>query len=134
MKEYLVNKSYKLTVTILSAFLFVFCTVCQAQNTGNNQTTNKKYVRFEIGHEAMHCPFLGPKLELKLSEIKDIENFFIDKRASYSTFNLPENTEMTIESLKKIGTDVGYPSNDIFITMDNKPIIIPPKPIEKTGN
>jgi len=119
---------------VASAFFFIFCSISHAQYNNSNQTASKKYVRFEIGHEAMHCPFLGPKLELKLSEIKGIENFFIDKRASYSTFNLPENTEMTIESLKKIGTDVGYPSNDIFITMDNKPIIVPPKPIEKTGN
>lgn len=133
MKESILQKSYKLTVAIVSGFLFVFCTASLAQNSGNNQTTNKKYVLFEIDHHAMHCPFLGPKLELKLSEIKDIENFFIDKQASYSTFNLPENTEMTIDSLKKIGTDVGYPSNGIFITMDNKPIT-PPTPIEKTGN
>lgn len=76
----------------------------------------------DIGHEALHCPFLSPKLEARLKEINNIENFFIDKRNSYATFNLPSDTEMTVELLKKIGTDVGYPADDVIIAMDNKPI------------
>ncbi len=116
-----INKhSFSMVAAIV--FLFIFCTASQAQNNGNNQTTNKKYVRVDIGHEALHCPFLSPKLEAKLREIKNIENFFIDKRNSFVTFNLPSDTEMTAESLKKIGVDVGYPADDVVITIDTKPI------------
>ncbi|MDP1746989.1 MAG: hypothetical protein Q8L90_15550 [Bacteroidota bacterium] len=103
-------------------FFFIFSTASQAQGNSNNPTIDKKYVRVDIGHGAMHCPFLSPKLEAKLREIKNIENFFIDKRNSYATFNLPLDTEMTSETLKKIGTDVGYPADDVVITIDSKPI------------
>lgn len=101
-------------------FLVVFCTLGSAQT--NNQTKNKKYVRVDIGHGALHCPFLSPKLEAKLREIKNVENFFIDKRNSYASFTLPSDTEMTSESLKKIGVDAGYPADDVVIIIDNKPI------------
>lgn len=119
----------KVVLSIISTvvFFFVFSTASLAQSNNNDQTIDKKYVRVDIGHGAMHCPFLSPKLEAKLREIKNIENFFIDKRNSYATFNLPSDTEMTAESLKKIGTDVGYPADDVVITIDNKPITIATK-------
>lgn len=114
----------KVVLSIMTSILFYFVssTVSPAQGNNNNPTMDKKYVRVDIGHGAMHCPFLSPKLEAKLREIKNIENFFIDKRDSYATFNLPSDTEMTSESLKKIGTDVGYPADDVVITIDSKPI------------
>lgn len=85
---------------------------------------NRKYVRMDIGHGAMHCPFLSPKLETQLKNIKGVDNFFIDKEHSYSTFTLPSDTEMTLESLKKIGTDVGYPAADVIVKLDDKPIVV----------
>ena len=110
--------------TLLSVitFLFIFSLASLAQSSPANQTATKMYVRVDIGHGAMHCPFLCPKLEANLKEIKDIEKFFIDKRNSYATFELPSDTEMTNESLKKIGIEVGYPASDVVITMDSKPI------------
>ncbi|MFY9308306.1 MAG: hypothetical protein WAQ28_04570 [Bacteroidia bacterium] len=101
--------------------LFVLCVSVKAQ-TAQNQSVSKKYVRMDIGHGALHCPFLSPKLEAKLREVKDVDNFFIDKRTSYITFELPANTAMTVESLKAIGTEVGYPPADVMVSMDNKPI------------
>jgi len=114
MTRIIIKNKIILTIITTVVFSFVYCPLSQAQE--------KKYIRVDIGHGAMHCPFLSPKLEAKLREIKDIENFFIDKRSSYATFNLPSSTEMTSESLKKIGTDVGYPSDDVVITIDSKPI------------
>ena len=76
----------------------------------------------------MHCPFLSPKLEAKLREIKNIEDFFIDRQNSFVTFILPADTEMTIESLKKIGTGVGYPNDDVVVSMGDKPLIIKKSP------
>ena len=102
--------------------LFVFCSFAHAQNSAPVQADSKKYVRMDIGHGAMHCPFLIPKLEAQLKNIKGVENFFMDKENSYATFNLPADTEMTLESLKKIGTDVGYPADDVFVKVDTKPI------------
>ncbi len=122
MKKSVVKKNNAFSAIIIFAFLFIFCSVGQAQNNGIIQSGNKKYVRIDIGHGAMHCPFLSPKLEAQLKNIYGIENFFIDKENSYATFNLPENTAMTVELLKKIGTDVGYPADDVFVILDTKPI------------
>jgi len=118
-----INKNkpaFIIMATIIS--FFIACPDILAQSNAN-QATDKKYVRVDIGHGAMHCPFLCPKLEAQLKDIKNVENFFIDKRASYATFNLPSDTEMTNELLKKIGTDVGYPGDDVVITIDSKPIV-----------
>lgn len=117
------NKPAFIILATIISFFMVCPDILAQSNT--NQATDKKYVRVDIGHGAMHCPFLCPKLEAQLKDIKNIENFFIDKRASYATFNLPSDTEMTNESLKKIGTDVGYPGDDVVITIDNKPIVKP---------
>ncbi|MES2138427.1 MAG: hypothetical protein V4511_01880 [Bacteroidota bacterium] len=121
----------KIVLTIISTLVFFFVSsiVSKAQSNSNNQTMGKKYVRVDIGHGAMHCPILSPKLETRLREIKNIENFFIDKRNSYATFNLPSDTEMTAESLKKIGTDAGYPADYVVITIDSKPIKVATKPL-----
>lgn len=124
MKKSEVKKNNGFGSIIALVFLFIFCSLGQAQNNGIVQSGNKKYVRIDIGHGAMHCPFLSPKLEEKLKSISGIENFFIDKENSYATFSLPGDTEMTVESLKKIGTDVGYPTDDVFVKLDSKPIVI----------
>jgi hypothetical protein len=122
MSRSIIKNKTALSIITSIVFFFIFFTASLAQGNVNNPTIDKKYVRVDIGHGAMHCPFLSPKLEAKLREIKNIENFFIDKRNSYATFNLPADTEMTSESLKKIGTDVGYPADDVVITIDSKPI------------
>ncbi|MES2593085.1 MAG: hypothetical protein V4608_14475 [Bacteroidota bacterium] len=114
------KKKISFSSVILTIIFLVSISSAYSQNS--NKTSDKKYVRMDIGHEALHCPFLSPKLEARLKEINNIENFFIDKRNSYATFNLPSDTEMTVELLKKIGTDVGYPADDVIIAMDNKPI------------
>ncbi len=116
------TKRNNILAGIVITLLSVFCCTGQAQNGNKQYVTDKKYIRVDIGHGALHCPFLSPKLEATLKEIKDIEDFFIDRRSSYITFELPSNTEITAESLKKIGTDVGYPAADVIISIDNKPI------------
>lgn len=127
MSRSIIKNKNILSIIAYIVFLFIFSTASSAQSGSINTTIDKKYVRVDIGHGAMHCPFLSPKLEAKLREIKNMENFFIDKRNSYATFNLPSDTEMTAESLKKIGTDVGYPADDVVITIDSKPIKVTTK-------
>ena len=107
-------------LSVLAFFVISFA--AKAQTSPNQLPSDKKYVRIDIGHGALHCPFLSPKLETRLKAVKDINNFFIDKRSSYITFELPAATEMTIESLKEIGTEVGYPAADVIVSMDTKPI------------
>lgn len=116
------TKRHNILTGIVITLLSFFCCTSKAQNGNTQSVTDKKYVRVDIGHGALHCPFLSPKLEAKLKEIKDIENFFIDRRSSYITFELPSTTEITPESLIKTGTDVGYPAADVIVSMDNKPI------------
>jgi hypothetical protein len=118
------TKKTAVIINWVTAFLlFAVCTAISAQNTNNQTVTGKKYVRVDIGHGALHCPFLSPKLESKMKEIKDINNFFIDKRTSYLTFELPAATGITVDAIKQIGIDVGYPSSDVVVSMDNKPIV-----------
>ena len=124
------HNSFKIFYNILFSIIFLFfiSISSSAQKSINNSVANKKYVRVDIGHGALHCPFLSPKLEAKLREIKNIEDFFIDRQNSFVTFILPADTEMTIESLKKIGTGVGYPNDDVVVSMDDKPLIIKKSP------
>ncbi len=128
MKKSILIKYRVLSAASLVAFLVVVCPSAQAQTKNNNHSANKKYVRMDIGHGALHCPFLSPKLETELKAIKGIDNYFIDKKTSYATFCLPANTDMTVESLKKIGIDVGYPADDVMVILDNKPIKTSAKP------
>jgi len=121
MKKHLFTKTSSLTAVIVFSFLFIFCFASQAQNK-NTQAVNKKYVRIDIGHGALHCPFLSPKLEGQLRQLKGVDNFIIDRQTSYITFNLPADTEITEDFLKKMGTDVGYPGTDVMVKIDNKPI------------
>jgi len=124
------HNSFKIFYNILFSIIFLFfiSISSSAQKSIDNSVSNKKYVRVDIGHGALHCPFLSPKLEAKLREIKNIEDFFIDRQNSFVTFILPADTEMTIESLKKIGTGVGYPNDDVVVLMDDKPLIIKKSP------
>ena len=124
------HNSFKIFYNILFSIIFLFfiSISSSAQKSIDNSVSNKKYVRVDIGHGALHCPFLSPKLEAKLREIKNIEDFFIDRQNSFVTFILPADTEMTIESLKKIGTGVGYPNDDVVVSMDDKPLIIKKSP------
>jgi hypothetical protein len=102
--------------------LLVFSGTTKAQTVSASTAVNKKFVRVDIGHGALHCPFLSPKIDAAMQKITGIENYFIDKQASYITFNLPANTDMTVESVKKIGTEVGYPDADVIVKFDDKPI------------
>lgn len=106
------------TLTLAFLLIVIFSNTIQAQN--NQQNTAKKYVRIDIGHEALHCPFLSPKLEKNLREVSTVSNFFIYKRASYITFELPADTDITEAYLKKIGTDVGYPGADVVVSFSDQ--------------
>jgi|GEM_PF-3467075 len=123
MKKSIIKKRCSLITGIAFSLLFVFCTNSQAQNNSNTQ----KYIRIDIGHGALHCPFLSPKLETQLKQIEGVENFFLDRQTSYLTFNLPANTKITVDSLKQIGIAVGYPGDDVMVKMDDKPIVITTK-------
>ncbi|MGB3948716.1 MAG: hypothetical protein WBM13_12080 [Bacteroidia bacterium] len=115
----------KTFIRLKFVFLVIVCVVGFANITkaqDNQQNTSKKYVRIDIGHEALHCPFLSPKLEKNLREVSVVSNFFIDKRSSYITFELPVDTDITEAYLKKIGTDVGYPAADVMVVFSNQPI------------
>jgi hypothetical protein len=117
----------KSTLAIVATLLFLFAvnTTSWAQASNTPAAGAKKYVRLDVGHGALHCPFLGPKLEEQYKKVAGISDFFCDRQKSYATFTLPANTEMTVESLQKIGIDVGYPAFDVVIKMDTKPIPAP---------
>lgn len=107
-------------IVMLTAFvLFVGVSAAFAQS-GNSTV---KYVRVDVGHGALHCPFLSPKLETKYKELSGVDNFFMDRQSSFTTFTLPASTSVTEQQLIDIGVAVGYPASDFTITFDTKPIV-----------
>ena len=80
-------------------FLISFCALNLFAQSENNKPMgqNRKYVKMDIGHGGLHCPFLGPKLETAIKNIQGAEEVKMDKVNSWMTFNLP------IENTMKIG-------------------------------
>lgn len=105
-------------LSLLFVCLFAYSSSVFAQSGSGSV----KYVRVDVGHGALHCPFLSPKLETKYKELAGINNFFMDRQSSYTTFTLPSNTTVTAQQLIDIGVAVGYPAADFTVKFDTQPI------------
>jgi hypothetical protein len=109
----------KLYILILLATGFIFyCQPVSAQTT-----TAYKYVRLDIGHGGLHCPFLGPQLEKKLVETGEVSNLKVYKKESYATFELPAATVLSDADIRQVAIKVGYPDADVRVVVsDTAPI------------
>ncbi len=91
-----------------------------AQNTAQSEL---KYVRINIGHGGLHCPFLGPQLEKKLKEMGDVSNMKVYKQESYATFELPATMPVTDADIRQVAIKVGYPDADVNVVIsDTAPV------------
>ena len=101
--------------------IFFLIAICNFNLLAQNEKTiaqNKKYVKMEIGHGGLHCPFLGPKLETAIKNIQGVEDVKMDKVNSWLTFTLPTDNTMTDDELKQVGTKAGYPADDVSVIID----------------
>ncbi len=86
-------------------------------------TAAAKYVRLDIGHGGLHCPFLGPHLEKKLTETGQVSNLKVYKKESYATFELPAATSLSDADIRQMAIKVGYPDADVTVLVsDTAPI------------
>jgi hypothetical protein len=105
--------------------VFIVCSVfvqqtATAQNTAPSET---KYVRINIGHGGLHCPFLGPQLEKKLKEMGNVNNMKVYRQESYATFELPATMPVTDVDIRQVAIKVGYPEADVNVVIsDTAPI------------
>jgi hypothetical protein len=79
---------------------------------------NVKHVRLDVARMGLHCPFLGPKLVQKLKEVPSAQNVKMFMMESYITFELPVSSTVVGGKIKDIAVLVGYPAQDITVTVD----------------
>lgn len=106
-------------------FAFIISSVCIQQTaTAQNPTkSDSKYVRINIGHGGLHCPFLGPQLEKKLKEMGNVSNMKVYRQESYATFELPATMPVTDADIRQVAIKVGYPDADVNVVIsDTAPI------------
>ena len=106
-------------------FLLLLAAGCifYQQPVSAQTTTAAKYVRLNIGHGGLHCPFLGPQLEKKLNETGQVSNLKVYKKESYATFELPAATELSDADIRQVAIKVGYPDADVTVVVsDTAPI------------
>ena len=77
----------------------------------------QKSVRIDIAHNGLHCPFLGPQLKEKISQLNGAENVNLNSHDSYIEFDMPSAKTPSEEDLIKMANDLGYPKEDIKITI-----------------
>lgn len=85
----------------------------------NANASNVKFVRVDIGHGGLHCPFLGPQLEKKLKELVHVANYYVNKQESYATFEIPVSEIVTDELLRQVAIKVGYPAADVSVVISD---------------
>jgi hypothetical protein len=107
-------------------FAFIAFSVFAQQTTATAQNTEQatlKYVRINIGHGGLHCPFLGPQLEKKLKEMGNVSNMQVYRQESYATFELPATMPVTDADIRQVAIKVGYPDADVSVVVsDTAPI------------
>ena len=92
---------------ILSAILFLSLLIFSNNSLSQtNQDGQKKYVKLQV--DGLACPLCAYGLEKKLKALDGAENFNIDFKEGYATFDLPESTKITKEELKQIVSDAGF--------------------------
>lgn len=109
----------QLYIILLLAAVYIFF----QQPLSAQTAPSTKYVRLDIGHGGLHCPFLGIKIEGMLKEIQDVSSLKIYKRESYATFELPASTPLSESDIKQIGIKAGYPPDDVSVVVsDSAPV------------
>jgi hypothetical protein len=108
-------------------FLFAFIVSSVfIQQTATAQNTLQQpinYIRIDIGHGGLHCPFLGPQMEKKLRELAAINNYRMYKQESYATFELPASLPVTDADIRQVAIKVGYPEADVSVVIsDTAPV------------
>ncbi len=78
-----------------------------------------KYVRLDIGHGGLHCPYLGPHLEKKLKETGQVNNLVTYKKESYMTFEVPAVSTFSDVEIRQVATRVGYPDADVTVVISD---------------
>ena len=106
-----------------SKFLFLFpvlLLICSYNLNAQNITPPEtKYVRVDIGHGGLHCPFLGPHMEKKIKELGDVNNYKMYKQESYATFELPAAKQVSDADIKQVAIKVGYPEADVTVVISD---------------
>ena len=116
------KKHFLISITAIFFLISFFSLNLFAQNENAKAIKqNKKYVKMDIGHGGLHCPFLGPKLETAIKNIIGAEDVKMDKVNSWMTFTLPSDNAMTLDELKQVGTKAGYPADDVSVIIDRNP-------------
>ena len=90
----------------------------------NSQVSPLKYVKIEIDHRGLHCPFLGVALKEKLKNMEGFKDFYIDKDDRYMTFTYPAEMPVTQKELMKIPIGVGFSESIVHVAIDDKPFKI----------
>ncbi|MGE0638011.1 MAG: hypothetical protein AB7P01_16325 [Bacteroidia bacterium] len=97
--------------------------ICYHHPVSAQTTAATKYVRLDIGHGGLHCPFLGPQLERKLTETGQVSNLKVYKKESYATFELPAATALSDADIRQVAIKVGYPDADVTVVVsDTAPV------------
>jgi hypothetical protein len=104
-----------LRLSLLAIFFFAAHPSVHAQAA---DTSNVKHVRLEVARMGLHCPFLGPKLMEKLKAVPTAQNLKLFMMESYITFELSSNSNVQGSEIKDIAAAVGYPKQDITVTID----------------
>lgn len=117
MQHALPPKSFRF-LSLVTLFLIGF----QLAGAQTSASTPIRYVRMDIGHGGLHCPFLGPRLEQGIKALNGIQNLKVDIRASYATFELPTEPVVSDVQLKELAVKVGYPPADVTVIISDKEI------------
>lgn len=100
-------------------FSLLFCCLFLSDVAVQAQEVNTKYVKLAIGHGGLHCPFLGPHLEKKLTETGKVQNIKVYKQESYMTFEVPDIVALPDTSIRRIAINVGYPDADVNVQVSD---------------
>ncbi len=95
---------------ILSSIVFVLVVL-----TASYGQSFSKNVTIVIDHGALHCPFLGPKMQQVFSVVDTTQGMSIDKLKSTATYTvLPDSRWANSDFIKwAIIHLVGYPEKEI---------------------
>jgi hypothetical protein len=93
--------------------------VLHQQPVSAQTTAATKYVRLDIGHGGLHCPYLGPHLEKKLKETGQVNNLVTYKKESYMTFEVPAVSTFSDVEIRQVATRVGYPDADVTVVISD---------------
>lgn len=108
-------------LSLFPAFFLFFILAYNSAAAQNTAQAETKYVRVDIGHGGLHCPFLGPQMEKKIKELGDVNNYKMYRQESYATFELPVEKPVTDADIRQVAIKVGYPEADVSVVISDTP-------------